>query len=117
MPTVTKREKMTTMKLWMRLASTAQQEDLAQRAGTSRAYLYHLAGGFREASPELAQRIEQASFAMHRETRRKLPKVYRTDLNSGCKACEYAARCLGPAAIASEFDYVIEESSSRARRE
>lgn len=97
---------MTSMKLWMQAASTVQQFELAKRAQTSRQYLYHLAGGFRDASPELAQRIEKASVEMSKETRGKLPKIYRTDLNAACRGCEFAQKCLGPAAIASEFKFV-----------
>lgn len=97
---------MTTMKQWMQAASPQQQIELARRAGTSRQYLYHLAGGFRDASAELAARIERASLEMHRESRRKLPKVYRTDLNAACRACDYARKCLGAAAVTSDFDFV-----------
>lgn len=97
---------MTSMKLWMQAASVEQQFDLAKRAGTSRNYLYHLAGNFRDASAELAQRIERASLDMHKETRGRLPRVYRTDLNAACRGCDFALKCLGPKAVASEFEFV-----------
>lgn len=98
---------MNPMKHWMRAATAQQQADLAQRAGTSRQYLYHLAGGFRDASPELAARIERAALAMRRERGgRGLPELYRTDLNTACRDCEYAQRCLKGRAVVSEFDYV-----------
>lgn len=97
---------LTTMKLWMQAADPAQQFELAKRANTSRQYLYHLAGGFRDASAELAQRIEKASTEMHKETRGKLPKIYRTDLNAACRGCDFAQKCLGPKAIVSEFEFI-----------
>ena len=97
---------LTSMKLWMQAASTEQQFELAKRAETSRNYLYHLAGGFRDASAELAQRIEKASAEIHKETRGKLPKIYRTDLNNACRQCDFAQKCLGAAAVASEFKFI-----------
>ena len=100
---------MRTMKLWMLAASPAQQTDLALRAGTSRQYLYHLSGGFRDASPGLAARLEAASLAMTTETGGALPRVYRTDLNADCRKCEFAQKCLGPVAVASQFDYLVAE--------
>lgn len=100
---------MNQMKLWMKVASTTQQEELARRAGTSRAYLYHLSAGSeksyaRSAEPELAARIERASLAMSAETKGLLPPVYRTDLNKTCRDCEYAAKCLGSIAVRSSFE-------------
>jgi len=97
---------LTTMKLWMQAASPEQQFELAKRAETSRQYLYQLAGGFRDASPALARKIEAASALMHKETRGKLPKIYRTDLNPDCRACDFAQKCLGAAAVASEFEFI-----------
>jgi len=94
------------MKVWMLAASPTQQTDLALRAGTSRQYLYHLSGGFRDASPGLAARLEAASLAMSTETGGQLPRVYRTDLNADCRNCDFAQKCLGAVATASHFDYL-----------
>lgn len=102
---------MSSMKVWMQAADPTQQFELAKRAETSRQYLYHLSGGFRDASPALAQRIERAALAMHKETRGKLPKVYRTDLNRDCRQCEFAAKCLGQAAVASDFEFLPAEDT------
>lgn len=104
---------MTAMKAWMQAATPEQQNDLAARAGTTRAYLYHLAGSFRDASAELAQRIERAALAMQQETKGALPAIYRTDLNGACRGCDFAHKCLGPKAVRSEFDYLPEESVAR----
>lgn len=98
--------KMNALKAWMQIATPEQQEDLATRAGTTRPYLYHLAGEFREATPVLAKYIEHASLEMHKETRGALPKVYRTDLNGACRQCDFAAKCLGGAIVAGEFPYL-----------
>ena len=102
---------MNQLKLWMQAASVDQQVDLAARAGTTRDYLYHLSADpdkkyARDANPGLAARIEQASLALSKETKGKLPKVYRTDLNSTCRGCEFAAKCLGPVAVRSQFDFL-----------
>jgi transcriptional regulator with XRE-family HTH domain len=102
---------MTSMKQWMQAATPVQQFDLAKRAGTSRNYLYHLAGNFRDASAELAQRIERACLEMHKETKGALPKVYRTDLNNACRGCDFAQKCLGQAAVASEFNFIASDDT------
>lgn len=95
----------------MKLATTEQQEALATLAGTTRTYLYHLSADSdkayaRDAEPGLAARIEKASFELRKQTRGALPRIYRTDLNKACRACEYAAKCLGPVAIRSQFDFL-----------
>jgi hypothetical protein len=91
---------MSAMKLWMRAASTKEQQELARRAKTSRAYLYVLANTTsehsREPRPSLAARIERASVVM-REKNPKLPVVPRVSLNSDCRNCEYAKTCMGAA--------------------
>lgn len=98
---------------WMRLATTEEQEELATAAGTSRLYLYQLASDnptvTREASPDLARRIELAAEPIRKRSKRRLPKLLRTDLNSACRACEFAQRCLGREAVASEFRIVPDE--------
>lgn len=87
------------MKAWMRAASASQQEELASRVGTSRNYLYHLAGGFRSASPELAQLIEHHTEDMQRRAGGgELPLVFRTDLSPACAGCDFARKCLGKVA-------------------
>lgn len=88
---------MTALKIWMQKASTKEQQELARRAKTSRAYLYVMANQdsqhSREPRPRLAAKIEHATVAM-REKNPKLPPVLRTDLNSDCRQCEYARKCL-----------------------
>lgn len=96
----------TPMRSWMAAATTKEQQELAERCGTSRQYLYQLAGGFRQASAELGAAIERETRAMHRASKGRLPIVYRTDLVPACRACEYAQRCLGERAVISEFPIV-----------
>jgi len=95
------------LKQWMALATTAEIEELAREAGTSRNYLYQLCHDDkphgREASNVLAARIERAAEVITRRSGGRLPHVLRTDLNAGCRSCEYARKCLGDAAIASHF--------------
>jgi hypothetical protein len=109
-----RRNIMTPVKAWMQVATRGRQEQLAKRAGTTRAYLYHLAGGFRAASPELAMAIERVSAEMHRESRGRLPRLYRTDMAPVCRSCDFAQRCLGPIAVRSEFDYVRDDAGEEA---
>jgi DNA-binding transcriptional regulator YdaS (Cro superfamily) len=96
----------TPMRQWMAAATTAEQELLAERVGTSRAMLYQLAGGFRNASAERAQSIERETRGMARASKGRLPIVYRTDLCEACRGCEFAHRALGDRAVVSEFPIV-----------
>jgi hypothetical protein len=103
-----------TLKMWMRSATRAEKQRLAELAGTKVSYLYFLSNPHsrygREASAELAQRLEAASERIRnesKEARARLPKLLRTDLAPVCRGCGFARRCLGDAAIASEFDYIV----------
>lgn len=101
---------MNQLKLWMRSATADEQTMLADRVETSRAMLYQYAGGFREVSASRAGQIETATKAMAKASKGRLPVIYRTDLALACRECEYAKRCLGPRAVASEFPIVTEAS-------
>lgn len=96
----------TALKAWMACATPDEQELLAERVGTSRGMLYQYAGGHREVSAARAGQIETVSKAMARASKGRLPVLYRTDLTQACRDCEYAQRCLGPRAVASEFPIV-----------
>jgi hypothetical protein len=101
---------MNVIKQWMRLATKGEQIALADKAGTTRAYLYHLAGGKdakygREPMPVLAAALEKASAEMHKANK-TLPRIYRTDLVTACRQCEFAQKCLGAAAVRSDFPIV-----------
>lgn len=93
------------MKIWMENATTAEQKEMAGMVGSSRGYLYHIAGGFRQASAELAAKIEEASKEMSKRTKGRLPIMYRTDLATACSQCQFARKCIGPR---SEFEIVGE---------
>ena len=90
----------------MSAATVEEQETLATRVGTTRGMLYQYAGGHRTASAERAGAIERATAEMHRASKGRLPKVYRTDLAEACLTCEYAQKCLGAKAVVSEFPIV-----------
>lgn len=109
--TTTPPKKTNALHAWMRAASTTEQEELARRSGTSRAYLYALANPntkyHREARPELAIRIEHAAHDMHKESQKRLPRVLRTDLSTPCRECKFAQRCLSDAQF---FDIIDEET-------
>lgn len=99
---------MNTLKHFMRIATSTEQEELAGAAGTSRQYLYKLANSgaeyARTAKADLASKLEAASAMMHRTSKGRLPKLYRTDLNDACRACPFAQRCLGDLATRSHFE-------------
>lgn len=90
------------LKKWLAAATAEEQEQLAQEAGTSRQYLYMLAADGkayqRHAEPALAAAIEQASEKLHKSTKGRLPRLYRTDLARTCAGCPYARQCLGATA-------------------
>ncbi len=102
------------VKHWMSLATVEEQQLLAERAGTSRGYLYQLSGGHRQASAELGAAIERESKVMAKASKGRLPVIYRTDIVAACRACDFAQRCLGERAVVSEFPIVgkIEEISA-----
>ena len=96
-------------KTWMRAATADEQELLARRAGTTRAHLYHLSGGFRQAGPDLAAAFERETIAMAKASNGRLPEIYRTDMSPTCAGCDFAIRCLGNKAIRAEFEIVTPE--------
>lgn len=83
------------LKHWMRLATTNEQTGLAKEARTSREYLYQLGNGVREASPEIAGRIEAAAKKLRKTSKGRLPELTRADLSSVCGNCPYAQKCKG----------------------
>lgn len=99
----------TSIKAWMAAATTDEQILLAERAGTTRAMLYQYAGGYRQCSAETAGKIEAVTAGMHKASKGRLPRIYRTDLCGACRSCQYAAKCLGARAVVSEFPIVKAE--------
>lgn len=101
----------TPLKAWLYAATADEQHQLAEAAGTTRQYLYHMSAPEsakyrREAKPELAAAIERETTAMHRTSKGRLPIVYRTDLVKACRECPFAQRCLGDKALAGNFPIV-----------
>ncbi len=90
----------TAMKVWMVAATVQEQEELAAAVGTTRGNLYQYAGGHRSAGAERAGAIERASAAMHKASKGRLPRLYRTDLAKACGECPFAKKCIG---VVSEF--------------
>lgn len=97
---------LTAIKVWMRSATADERDLLAQKVGTSPGQLYQLAGGHRQASADMAGRLESATAEMHKASKGRLPRVYRTDVCEACRQCGYAAKCLGTRAIVSDFPIV-----------
>lgn len=94
---------MTPMKHFMTIATPGEQQQLADKIGTTRAMLYQWAGGHRKASAEMAGHIESATAAMNRSSKGRLPRIYRTDLCAACQGCSYAKKALGGRATVSEL--------------
>lgn len=78
---------MNKLKQWMKAASTAQQEQLAKMANTSRKVLYHTSSG-RNTSAAKAILIEKAAARVKGAV--ALPQIKRTDLCATCRKCDYA---------------------------
>jgi len=74
----------------------------------SREYLYQLSNQNRDAGAEVGAVMERLINAMAVASKGRLPKVYRTDLVTACRACEYAQKCLGSAAVRADFPVVTE---------
>ena len=103
----------TPMKTWMDAATPDEQRLLAERVGTSRAHLYQLSGGHRQCSAERAIQIEHATAEMHKASAGRLPRLYRTDLATACRGCDFARRCLGEAiTVRSEFPIVTSKGDT-----
>ena len=97
------------MRAWMSAATPDEQLLLAQRIGTSRGMLYQLSGGHRQASADMAGRIEAATAVMAKASKGRLPAIVRTDVCEACRQCSYAAKCLGSRAVVSDFPIVSEK--------
>ena len=101
--------RITMMKLFMRAAEVEEQEILARSCGTTRAYLFQLAGGFRTPQPDLAMKISEQSELMHKASNGRLPVLHITDLVPSCARCKHAIKCLGADAVRAEFEIVTPE--------
>jgi hypothetical protein len=103
----------TPMKSWMDAATPEEQEMLARTVHSSRGALYQYSGGHRQCSAERAIQIELATADMHKASKGRLPRLYRTDLASACRGCDFARRCLGEAiTVRSEFPIVTAVTDS-----
>lgn len=103
---------MNIVKQWMRAATPEEQELMAKAIGTTRGMLYQYSNAKttkRHPSAERAAAFERASKVMHRQSRGRLPLIYRTDLAEACRTCEFAQKCLGPKAVRSDFPIVTED--------
>lgn len=70
----------------LRACSVEDRQWLAEQAGTSVSYLYHLATCKRTPSVDLAQRLVSASEALHK--RSKTPRISIQQLACMCSATE-----------------------------
>ena len=97
---------MNQLRKWMRAATPDERQKLANLAGTTIGNLHQISGAYRsDGLPQvragLASRIERAARILQKENR-DLPSLVRTDLSPECADCEYARKCLGNRAVASD---------------
>ena len=98
-----------TLHAWLRAATTAEQKELADATTKGSVnYLEQLAGGHRGCSAAKAGLIEDAAAPITKRSKGRLPRILRTDLSPACRRCPYAAKCLGLAAAASDFERIDE---------
>lgn len=77
-----------TLKNWLTFATEKQRAALANRAGTSSVYLYHLARGYRTLTVEMAAAIEQATKVLKRNNH-STKTLERTELCPTCRSCPH----------------------------
>ncbi len=87
-----------TLQAWLDSASAPAKDWLATNAGTSVAYLRHIAKGRRDPGGVLALSIEQLTTTAHHATGGQLPVVPREELARACGQCEFARTCRASAA-------------------
>ncbi len=78
----------TQLKQWIIAATAEEIQDLAEMAGTSRAYLHQLATGHRQASACTAGAIADAANTI-RKKRSDLPLLARGDMCEACAGCPH----------------------------
>jgi len=73
-------------KEWVRVTPRDKRQHVADTARTSVAFLGHLASGYRNASSQLAARVETAAEG----------ELTRADVNDTCASCPYFQKCQNP---------------------
>ena len=86
---------MTSLKAFRNAATLEEQEELAQRAGTTREYLFSHLGVHRRIPMDKAEIIEIVTREMFVRTRGRTPVIYRTSMCETCNRCPFAAEALG----------------------
>lgn len=104
---------MNIFKLWMKAATPEEQQLMADALGTSRGMLYQISGGHATVSAERGILLERAAARMHRESKGRLPLIYRTDMVEACRQCDFAQKCLGSRAVRADFPLVTEEAMAK----
>ncbi len=77
-------------KIWLDNATGDEIDALAVAANTSSAYIRHIALGRRDASADMAARIEEGTKKIQREG---LASVSRGDLSEACNECPHFKAC------------------------
>lgn len=88
---------MTPLKAFRDAATLEEQEELAQRAGTTREYLFSHLGIHRSVPMDKAEAVEAVTREMFTRTRGRTPVIYRTSLCETCNRCPFAREVLGDA--------------------
>ena len=96
-----------TLHAWLKAADVDQQQALADATTKgSINTLFQYALGNRRPSAQKAGQIEAAAENIRKRSKGRLPRILRTDLAAACRECPYARKCLGQAAVASDFEPV-----------
>ena len=80
-------------RVWMKNATVDEINELATRAEVSVTYLYMLASGKRQASADVAARIEAAACFIREVQGAAVPVLDRGDLCQACADCPYFQKC------------------------
>jgi hypothetical protein len=79
---------------WMAASTPDEKKELAIKAGTSLNMLYQLSYGNRNASADLAGRIEDGVKRINKRKRHTpLPEIGRGDLCEACAKCRFYRGC------------------------
>lgn len=81
------------LKEWMKLATRAEQEQLAMGARTSIGYLRQLSGGNRNGSAEMAINIKYFSGEIANKSKGRLKSVDMSSVCSPCSYCPFYQKC------------------------
>lgn len=85
------------LKRFRNVATPAEQQELAQAAGTTCSYLFDQLGAHRKVSVEKAEAIEAATIKIAGQNNGRTPVLYRDMICEPCSTCPLACAARRPA--------------------